>query len=308
MKAHRPLHSIEHFGPMRKFWWHADFLELMSRRWNVATVRSVLDVGCGVGHWTLALSAVLPAGAQVVGVDREPEWIQIANAVAQGAAMGDRRRFQVGLAESLDFPDESFDLVTCQTLLIHLKDAKAALGEMQRVLKPGGLLLAVEPNNRVQALGRSSLRAEEAPAATLARVRFHVLCEQGRALLGEGDYSIGDLLPGLLHELGLKEIQVFQSDHAHGLWGDFSSAEQVALVEPALQEVDLRSAACSPWSPEDARRYFVAAGGSEEEFADSLQALETDERRTREAIESHAYHRAGGKILYLIHARKPTRC
>ena len=38
-------------------------------------------------------------------------------------------------------------MVTCQTLLIHVADADAALAEMIRVVRPGGLVVAAEPNN-----------------------------------------------------------------------------------------------------------------------------------------------------------------
>jgi 2-polyprenyl-3-methyl-5-hydroxy-6-metoxy-1,4-benzoquinol methylase len=50
-------HSADYFGATRDFWWNHDFLELMSARWRLAAVRSVLDVGCGVGHWGRCLAA-----------------------------------------------------------------------------------------------------------------------------------------------------------------------------------------------------------------------------------------------------------
>jgi len=45
------LHSEDYFGEQRDFWWNADFLELMARRLNFSSIHSVLDVGCGQGHW-----------------------------------------------------------------------------------------------------------------------------------------------------------------------------------------------------------------------------------------------------------------
>ena len=38
-------------GEWRDIWWNQDFLELMARRCRVENVSSVLDVGCGAGHW-----------------------------------------------------------------------------------------------------------------------------------------------------------------------------------------------------------------------------------------------------------------
>ena len=305
METQNAPHSREFFGPERQFWWYPDFLELMGRRWGVSSVRSVLDVGCGLGLWTASLAFILPDEVKFIGVDSEPEWIRIASSVAQDFGLSGQRHFQFGTAEALDFPDGSFDLVTCQTLLIHLKSPEVALEEMLRVLKPGGLLILVEPNNLIQALCSSSTKAEEPILDALARVRFHMLCERGRLLLGEGNFSLGDLLPGMLHKMGLQDIKVYQSDHAHGLWGNYDSPEQAAFTQSAYAEIEPRAAACSPWSPTDAKRFFLAAGGTEEDFEEAVCCLEAEDARIRQAVRDHTYHRAGGNLMYLISGVKP---
>lgn len=298
-------HSLEHLGPARKFWWDLNFIHLMGLRWGLDDVRSVLDVGCGVGHWSATLGAVLPDDATLVGIDPEPEWIRIASEVNRRAGKGDRCRFQLGRAESLEFPDASFDLVTCQTLLIHLASPRAAIEEMKRVLKPGGKVVLVEPSNLVQALCRTSTRLAESVEDTMARVRFNVLCERGRASLGEGDYSIGDLLPGMLADLGFEAISVFQSDRPHGMWGQYDSEEQNLVARSVEGDVDPRVAACVPWEPDDARRYFLAAGGTDEEFEDCVSRLAAQSARTREDVRNRAFYRSGGVMRYLISATRP---
>src|SRR5262249_42805541 len=72
----RQPHSAEFFNDMREFWWNLDFLQLMAQRLDLARVASMLDVGCGVGHWGRALAQVLPATAQITGVDFEEKWVQ----------------------------------------------------------------------------------------------------------------------------------------------------------------------------------------------------------------------------------------
>ena len=52
-----------------------------------------------------------------------------------------------GDATEIPLPSESFDVVTCQTVLMHLAQPADALREMLRILRPGGLLVCVEPNN-----------------------------------------------------------------------------------------------------------------------------------------------------------------
>jgi SAM-dependent methyltransferase len=54
---------------------------------------------------------------------------------------GRATEWQEGRAEALPFPDESFDLVTCEHGLQYMPDKVAAVGEMYRVLRPGGRLV-----------------------------------------------------------------------------------------------------------------------------------------------------------------------
>ena len=73
-----PHHSAMWFGDSRDYWWNEDFLPLLAARWTLAEHRDVLDVGCGVGHWGRIIARFLPSDARMLGVDREPEWIRIA--------------------------------------------------------------------------------------------------------------------------------------------------------------------------------------------------------------------------------------
>ena len=65
-------------GEWRDIWWNHDFLELMAHRWRLGDVKSVLDVGCGAGHWGQMLAAVLPKDASVIGVDHEAGFLDAA--------------------------------------------------------------------------------------------------------------------------------------------------------------------------------------------------------------------------------------
>src|ERR1700736_5073635 len=180
-------HSAEDFGDTRDYWWNLDFLELMGKRLSLDRVRDVLDVGCGVGHWGRLLANVLPSGTRVHGVDRDPLWVEKAAARATARGLSDRLSYQVSVAEKLPFDDASFDLVTCQTVLIHTPDPGAAVDEMVRVARPGGLILAAEPNNVAGALTFDSLRFHDPVDDIVARVRLQLLCERGKAALGGGN-------------------------------------------------------------------------------------------------------------------------
>lgn len=119
---------------------------------------NVLDVGCGLGKMTIGVAKHLTTGT-VVGVDiwdkmeirgNSPNRA-LENAKIEGVA--NRVRFERGNVLELKFSDDSFDFVTCASVLNNLedKDLKTkALKEIKRVLRPGGSLLLLEPLRNLQ--------------------------------------------------------------------------------------------------------------------------------------------------------------
>jgi SAM-dependent methyltransferase len=104
-----------------------------------ATAR-VLDVGCGPGTITVGLAA-LAAQGEVVGMDASQD------VLAEARAEADRRsqanvRFETGDVYELRFADGTFDVVHAHQVLQHLSDPVAALREMARVCRPGGIVAA----------------------------------------------------------------------------------------------------------------------------------------------------------------------
>lgn len=87
----------------------------------------VLDVGSGAGA---TLEYLAGRGLFAVGVDKSPAMLR--DAVVSRAA--------TAMAEELPFADHAFDAVFCECALSLTGDPVAALGEMRRVLKPGGML------------------------------------------------------------------------------------------------------------------------------------------------------------------------
>jgi len=179
-------HSAAYFNDQRDFWWNLDFLRLLGRRLDLTSCRRALDVGAGVGHWGRLLLPMLANNATLNGVDPEPQWVDQARRAAEQAGIGSRCEYGTGAAEGLPFADATFDLVTCQTVLIHVADVAAALTEMVRVLAPGGLLLAAEPNNLAGILVQDSITSTDSIVDVLERVEFMLIYERGKQALGEG--------------------------------------------------------------------------------------------------------------------------
>src|SRR5674476_1594575 len=97
----------------------------------------LLDVGCGPGTITVDLAAHVAPGP-VIGVDTSAEVLERARRHA--AELGAPVSFQVGDVYALDFPDASFDVVHAHQVLQHLTDPVAALREIRRVTRPGGVV------------------------------------------------------------------------------------------------------------------------------------------------------------------------
>ena len=294
-------HSAEYFGDTRDFWWNPDYIQLTGRRLGFDQVRNVLDVGCGVGHWAQTLACALPADADVIGVDRDPFWIDKATARAKARNISHRFQYRVADAKTLPFPDASFDLVTCQTLLIHLADPSAVIAEMARVARPGGLVLAAEPNNLATSLVLNSVTFGDPVEEILAAVRLQLTCERGKAALGEGNNSIGDIAPGLFAAAGLADVAVYLNDKTNALLPPYRTPEQTALLE---ERRDFDSRDFWIWSRDDSLRYFLAGGGIAAEFDALWASVTRDSQRFETAIAERTYAQSGASLNYLIAGRK----
>ncbi|SFF65303.1 methyltransferase domain-containing protein [Blastococcus tunisiensis] len=122
---------------------------LQSHRWRTAENSAgyllphlrpgldLLDVGCGPGTITVDLAARVAPG-RVLGIDVSAEPLAEARAAAAGAGVA--VSFAVGDVYALDAADGSVDVVHAHQVLQHLTDPVAALREMARVCRPGGLV------------------------------------------------------------------------------------------------------------------------------------------------------------------------
>jgi SAM-dependent methyltransferase len=95
-----------------------------------------LDVGCGPGTITADLGDLVGPAGHVLGVDSAAEAVDAARSACRAANV----RFVVGDVVALALPDASFDVVHAHQVLQHLEDPVAALREMRRVARPGGLV------------------------------------------------------------------------------------------------------------------------------------------------------------------------
>jgi len=174
----------------------------------------LLDCGCGPGTITVGLAEAVTPGS-VVGVDLEPSQVALAEKTAAERGIKNAR-FEVASVYQLPFPDCSFDVVFSHALFEHLVEPPAALHEIHRVLRPGGMVALSSPD------WSGNLMAPRDPEAERAiEVLMAIQKRNG------GNPYVGREFGRLLQETGFLRI---------GLTARYDSYEDVPLAAELLAE------------------------------------------------------------------------
>ncbi|RJX21630.1 MAG: methyltransferase domain-containing protein [Desulforudis sp.] len=104
----------------------------------------VLDVGCGTGILTPILLEAVGEAGEVTGVDFAGEMV----VYARSKKFGPNARFVEADAAQLPFEASAFDAAICNNVFPHFPDKAAALTEISRVLRPGGILVICHTSSR----------------------------------------------------------------------------------------------------------------------------------------------------------------
>ncbi|KAE8143704.1 S-adenosyl-L-methionine-dependent methyltransferase [Aspergillus pseudotamarii] len=109
---------------------------------HITSTSKILDIGCGPGSISVDFASRAPQG-HVTGIEYVPDPLDQARELASSKGVTNID-FRVGDIHSLDFPDDTFDIVHVHQVLQHIADPVKALKEMRRVVKPGGIVAARE--------------------------------------------------------------------------------------------------------------------------------------------------------------------
>jgi ubiquinone/menaquinone biosynthesis C-methylase UbiE len=191
---------------------------------------TLLDVGCGPGTITIDLAARVAPG-RVTGIDRAAEVVE--HAAAAGAAQGASNvSFEVGDVYHLAFDDASFDVVHAHQVLQHLRDPVAALREMRRVLRPGGLLAVRDGDYG------AFIWSPADPMLDRWNALYHDITARNGAEADAGRY-----LFGWAHAAGFESVRAstsawtFADDESRGWWSE-TWAERVEASAFAKQAIE----------------------------------------------------------------------
>ena len=171
--------------------------------------RRVLDVGCQTGALAIAMAG---RGADVTGVDVEEKLVEGARIRARGHGVAPT--FRVAVAEAMPFGDASFDAVTFVDVIEHVADARAAVREIARVLRPGGTLYLFGPNRLSPAMALSDPHYQLAGVSVLPHWlgEWYVTQARGFPRYDVGVLPVGGVVERWLAADGLRVIDSARDD------------------------------------------------------------------------------------------------
>ena len=161
-------------------------------------VYSVVEVGCGRGRLARLMARLVEEHGHVLGLDSSKEVLGLAARDARAARVSNVT-FDVGDACSLRLPDGAADVVVCSSLLCSLTDVDAAVREMVRITRKGGVLVIAEPAGEQRCYDPDSRRF------TYLSTKLNSAFVRGWGRRGV-DQHVGLRVPEILLRHGVREI------------------------------------------------------------------------------------------------------
>jgi SAM-dependent methyltransferase len=190
---------------------------------NLKDAKLVLDVGCGTGAVLKEIASLTKA--KIIGIDSSPEMIQIAK---EALADFENVELRVGDAHQLSFKSNTFDLTTCNLLLMWTKNPQAVVREMARVTRADGFVFAsLEPDYGGEIRWPENKKVDPIFAGKAIKKRG-------------GDPLIGRKLQmlftraGLRTEMGISNLQLWSCEQYKNRYLSFREGYKQALKDNGL--------------------------------------------------------------------------
>lgn len=181
----RAILSRDHVCP----WWLAYSFDNRLRRWihrperllgpYVKPGMTVVDIGCGMGYFSLALASMVGSTGRVIAVDLQPKMLKVASSRLERAGLAERVLFHLCREESLGL-DLSADFVLTFWMAHEVGRLASFMGEIHSLLEEDGSYFLAEPILHVSAAMFRSIseaaigagfQVRDAPAVGLSRAR-----------------------------------------------------------------------------------------------------------------------------------------
>jgi len=267
----------------RKGMWRPDTVEKFSKWLNLRNGLKVADIGCGLGYLGFTFWEYFGKGGKYNGIDISEDLIKDASKLSEKWAINGEVNFKVSDAYSLDFENNLFDIVMCQTLLMHLENPDKAISEMKRILKPGGIILCIEPDNLSHSIFDSfGSSLEETIEEQLTKHKTMYYAFKGRKKLKLGDNTIGNRLPKLLFNANFTDIDIRRNDKVDFKIPPYDESF-LNNVNTSLEQKDENKRNEKFWI-DMLQRDVLAGGGTEELLKEYFIMLQKVKSRNRETI------------------------
>jgi ubiquinone/menaquinone biosynthesis C-methylase UbiE len=227
---------------------HVETLNAMITRLPIAVGQRTLDVATGDGTYALLMAQ---RGAEVTVLDQDPKYLSLAT--SRAARRDVHLDAVTGDACDLPFDDDHFDGVFCAQSFYSISNVSRVLGEMRRVVKPGGWVGVLENDSLHHVL-------LPWPADLELAIRLGQYAELARHPAKVERYYIGRRLFSVLRDAGFDAVREasFATQHTAPLSDDahtFLREHAVGILDlaaPHLAPADLRAAtaSCDPSSVE----------------------------------------------------------
>jgi ubiquinone/menaquinone biosynthesis C-methylase UbiE len=155
-----------------------------------------LDIGCGPGIVSCMMAKKTGPQGEVWGIDISSDLLAVAEKVGKASGLNNIH-FKAANVYELDFPEQSFDFIYARLVFQHLPEPQAALQELYRVLKPGGIICLADIDDNWL-----SIEPEPDAFQSLIKRSSQVQSQQG------GDRYIGHKLGALIERAGFNAVDL----------------------------------------------------------------------------------------------------
>jgi len=203
------LSRMKYLRESRKNLWNLDYFEFLVKHvWKMDKPIRILDMGCGMGYLGSVLLPLLPEGSTYTGIDIGEKLLDEAQAIFSNYSNVDFILQDLNEYE----PTEKYDLVICQCVLIHIPSPQSILDKMIKSVIPGGRVICIEPNWVFTNLGVYRHKME-----VYSHMDWGVIQKwfDGALQHSGRDSYIGIKIPAMMHDLGLKNIDIRINDKAN---------------------------------------------------------------------------------------------
>jgi len=215
---------------LREQWWDSEFSAFLQETLRPRPGNRILDVGCGEGTAEMSLGRLRISQLALFAIDRNLQ--RVAHTAAEGRSHNCRLHLAGADVSRLPFQTGVFDATFCVAVLQHVNDLAHAVRELARVTRPGGRVLAVEPDNAARYWYSASPIGGEAFAQAQ---RFFSAVRRAR---GDGtEAAVGPHVSAIFARSGIEpvSVQLFPVSVTHigrppaSLWQARRDAVSVAL-------------------------------------------------------------------------------